>query len=117
METPSESAWSTKLRLDITEGADGTICLVVDGDIDMTTSDHFKQTVMRLVGDPAVTGLTVDAIRLSFIDSNGVTVLVKAHRAAAERGISFRVANIQDPIRGLLEMLGVYDMLTDAQAV
>ena len=117
MEPPSESAWSTKLRLDVTDRTDGGTCLAVHGDIDMTTSDHFKQTVMRLVADPAVTRLTIDAAHLDFIDSNGVTVLVKAHRAADERGISFAVANAQGPIRSLLEMLGVYDMLTQAHAV
>ena len=72
---------------------------------------------MRLVGDPAVTSLTMDAAHLDFIDSNGVTVLVKAHRAADERGISFGIVNAQDPIRGLLEMLGVYEMLTRTHAV
>jgi anti-sigma B factor antagonist len=117
MEPPNESAWSTNLRLDMADRADGRICLMVDGDIDMTTSDYFHQTVMRLVDDPAVTGLTLDAAHLRFIDSNGVTVLVKAHRAAGERGIYFGITNTQDPIRGLLEMLGVYDLLTQAHTV
>jgi anti-sigma B factor antagonist len=111
---PSDSAWSTKLRLDITGRDEGRACLAVDGDIDMTTSDYFTQTLMRLVAEPAVTTLVLDAAHLSFIDSNGVTVLVKAHRAAGERGISFRITNTQDAIRGLLEMLGVYEILTQA---
>jgi anti-anti-sigma factor len=115
MEPPTDSAWSTKLRLDITEHADGGTCITVHGDIDMTTSDYFKQTLMRLVDEPAVTSLVMDAAHLSFIDSNGVTVLVKTHRAAGERGISFGITNAQDSIRGLLEMLGVYEILTEAQ--
>jgi anti-anti-sigma factor len=117
MEPPTGSAWSAKLLLDRTEGAGGRICLAVGGDIDMTTSDYFNQTVMRLIGEPAVTNVVLDVGHLGFIDSNGVTVLVKAHRAADERGASFRITNAQDPIRGLLEMLGVYDMLTQTHAV
>ena len=117
MEPPIESTRSTKLRMDITDRADGKVRLTVDGDIDTTTSDYFRQTVMRLVAEPAVTGLVLDAAGLDFIDSNGVTVLVKAHRAASERGISFGVINLQDPIQGLLELLGVHDMLTQPQAV
>ena len=112
----SESARSANLRLDTTDLAGGGVRLTVCGDIDMTTSDHFRRTVMRLVGDPAVTALTLDLADLDFVDSNGVTVLVKAHRAAGERGIPFGVTEAQDPIRGLLEMLGVYDMLTAAPA-
>lgn len=115
MEPPSDSPRSTTLRLDISDRAGGQTCLTVHGDIDMTTSDYFNQTVMRLVAEPAVTSLVLDAGQLSFIDSNGVTVLVKAHRAAGERGISLRITNTQDPIRGLLEMLGVYEILTEAQ--
>jgi anti-sigma B factor antagonist len=117
MEPPNESARPTKLRLDTTYRADGTVCLTVDGDVDMTTSDYFRQTVIRLVEDPTVSGLTLDAADLSFIDSNGVTVLVKAYRAAGNRGISFGITNTRDSVRGLLEMLGVYDMLRQAQGV
>jgi anti-sigma B factor antagonist len=114
---PSDSASSTKLRLDVTDRAEGTTCLTINGDIDMTTSDHFTQTLMRLVAEPAVTSLVLDVAHLTFMDSNGVTVLVKAHRAAGERGISFRIMNTQDPIRGLLEMLGVYEFLTEAHPI
>jgi len=116
MEPPSESARSTTLRLDTTDRTDGTVCLTVDGDVDMTTSDYFRHTVMGLVHDPAISGLILDASDLCFIDSNGVTVLVKARRAAGDRGISFGVTNARDSIRGLLEMLGVYDLLTQAHA-
>ncbi|HEX8345206.1 MAG TPA: STAS domain-containing protein [Actinoplanes sp.] len=116
MEPLPESGRPTELRLDVTGRAGGDACIAVHGDIDMVTSDDFRETVMRLVADPAVTRVTVDAAELGFIDSNGVTVLVKAHRAAGERSIPFAVANTQDPIRGLLEMLGVYDLLTGAPA-
>lgn len=112
MEPPSASAWSSDLRLDRTDIADGSICLRVDGDVDMATGDDFDQTVMGLVGEPAVRALFLDAACLRFIDSNGVTVLVRAHRAAGQRGISFAITNVQEPVRGVLEILGVYDMLT-----
>jgi anti-sigma B factor antagonist len=116
MPSPPETARTTELRLDITHSAAGDVRVAAHGDIDMATSDDFSATVMRLVADPAVDRVVLDATHLGFIDSNGVTVLVKAHRAAGERGIPFAVTNTQDPIRGLLEMLGVYDMLTEAPA-
>jgi anti-sigma B factor antagonist len=116
MESPSASAWSPELRLDRTDGTDGTTCLKVDGDIDMATGDKFRQTVMGLVSESRGKRVLLDVAGLKFIDSNGVTVLVKAHRAASEGGISFGISNVPDPIRGLLEMLGVYDLLTTAHA-
>lgn len=116
MEPPPETVRPTELRLDVSEPAAGDVRVAVHGDIDMTTSDDFRATLMRLVAAPAVTRVVLDATHLGFIDSNGVTVLVKAHRAAGERGIGFAVAHTRDPIRGLLEMLGVYDMLTGIPA-
>jgi anti-anti-sigma factor len=116
MEQPSESMRSTRLRLETTDLADGRVDVTVDGDVDMATSDYFRHTLMRLVTEPAVTDLVLDAGRLAFIDSNGVTVLVKVHRAARERGISFGITNTQDPVRGLLELLGVYDLLARVEA-
>jgi anti-anti-sigma factor len=114
MEPSSSPEWSSKLRLDRADQANGTTRLTVEGDVDMSTGDHFHQTVMDLAGDPAVTRLLVDVAGLNFIDSNGITVLVKAHRAASERGTPFAIINVQDNIRGLLEMLDVYDLLTTA---
>jgi anti-anti-sigma factor len=72
---------------------------------------------MGLVGEPAVRILLLDVGGLMFIDSNGVTVLVKARRAAAERGISFSMINVREPIRGLLKILGVYEMLTQESVI
>ncbi len=112
MEAPSASTWSPALRLDRTDRPDGTTLLRVGGDVDMGTSAEFRETVMGVVGEPGVTGLVLDLADLTFIDSNGVTALVKASRAAGERGVSFEVTNARDTIRGVLEMLGVYEMLT-----
>ena len=116
MKPPSASTWSPSLRIDRTDRPDGTTVLRVEGDVDMGTSGEFRETVMGIIGEPAVTGLVVDLAELAFIDSNGVTVLVKACRIAGERGTSFSITNAQDTIRGVLEMLGVYEMLTGAHA-
>jgi anti-anti-sigma factor len=116
MEPTSDSTRPTELRLDITHPAGGGTRVAMHGDIDMATSDDFRETVMRLAGDPEVTGLVLDAAGLGFIDSNGITVLVKAHRVAADRGIGFGVVNAREPIRGLFELLGVHAMLTGTPA-
>jgi anti-sigma B factor antagonist len=117
MEPINASTWSPGLRLDRTDRPDGATCLSVDGEIDISSDNHFRTTVMGLVGEPAVRILLLDVGGLMFIDSNGVTVLVKARRAAAERGISFSMINVREPIRGLLKILGVYEMLTQESVI
>jgi anti-sigma B factor antagonist len=90
---------------------DGTACLAVSGEIDMMTGDVFRQTLLAALGEPAVRRLVLDIGALRFMDSNGVGVLVKARRTADERGIGFAIVNARGPVRGVLEMLGVYEML------
>jgi anti-anti-sigma factor len=111
MDTLSGPPHPPELRHRRTDRPDGTTCLVVSGDIDMSTGEEFRRTVMQIVADPAARALFIDLADLRFIDSNGITVLVKAQRAADERGLRLAVVNVDPDIRGLLEMLGVYDML------
>ncbi|MFI7602833.1 STAS domain-containing protein [Actinoplanes sp. NPDC049681] len=89
-----------------------SIELSVEGDIDMTTGDRFTQALADIVDEPGVRRIALDVGRLHFIDSNGVTALIKTHWAARERGIVMTVQNAGGPIREILEMLGVYDLLT-----
>jgi anti-sigma B factor antagonist len=112
MEPASPPAESSELRLIRTEQADGTTCLTVEGDVDAITGDYFRKTVMGLLDDPGVVRVQLNLAGLQFIDSNGVTVLVKAHRAASERGTNLRITQTTDNIRGLLELLGVYNTLS-----
>jgi anti-sigma B factor antagonist len=99
-----------QLRFDRTT-RDGTVCLTVTGEIDMTTGDIFRQTLLAVLGEPGVRRLLLDVGPLRFMDSNGVGVLVKTQRSAEERDIGFGIVNARGPIRGVLEMLGVYEML------
>jgi anti-sigma B factor antagonist len=110
---PSAPVESSELRLIRVEQVAGTTCLTVEGEVDAVTGDYFRRTVMTLVNDPGVARVLLNIAGLEFIDSNGVTVLVKAHRAAGERGVHFAIVETTDNIRGLLELLGVYDMLSD----
>jgi anti-anti-sigma factor len=111
METLGDYEPSPELLLDRSDGPGGVRNLSVDGEIDLVTGDRFKQTVMRLLDEPGVTRLQLDVAGLRFVDSNGVTALVKAHRYAEERGVTFGIVGAGEVIRDLLEMLGVYDML------
>jgi anti-anti-sigma factor len=104
-----------ELRLDRTDARGGVTTITVTGDIDMTTGDRFRRTLTHALEEPAVKRLLVDVGQLRFIDSNGITALIRAHRTAGERGIDFAITHAHGAIRSLFEMLGVYDMLTAEQ--
>jgi anti-sigma B factor antagonist len=100
-----------QLRFDRTAALDGVVHLAVAGEVDMTTGDCFRQTLLTVLAEPGVRQLVLDVGGLRFVDSNGVGVLVKAQRAADERDVGFGIVNAAGPVRGVLEMLGVYEML------
>jgi anti-sigma B factor antagonist len=55
--------------------------------------------------------LVVDLRPLEYIDSTGLSVLVRADRRARESGRAFAVVPNDRPVRRLLEMLGVGERL------
>jgi anti-anti-sigma factor len=101
-----------ELRFDRSTSADGVTFLAVAGEIDMNTGDSFRQKIMLLLAEPGVNQLLLDLAPLQFIDSNGVATLLKARRAAVAQGIGFGVVNAGGPIRSVLDMLGVYPILS-----
>jgi anti-sigma B factor antagonist len=100
------------LRLTRLDRRPGVGCIAVTGDVDMSTGDEFRRTVTRELHRPGLRTLLLDVGSLRFIDSNGVAVLIMTHRMAGDRGLSFAVVNAGPRIRTVLELMGVYEMLT-----
>ena len=109
------AARTPQLRLTRSERADGVVCLAVAGEVDMSTGNDFRRTVSDALHEPGLRTLLLDIARLRFIDSNGVAVLIGAHRDAEDGGVVFALINAGRRIRSVLELMGVYDMLTGAQ--
>ncbi len=105
---------ATPPRLDLgcTTPDAGSTALVVTGEIDMTTGDRFQHALMLALAEPGLRRLTVDVDRLEFIDSHGVSALLWAAQVAADRGIRFAVTHAAGQTRTILELLGVYELLT-----
>jgi anti-sigma B factor antagonist len=101
-----------ELRVERSTREDGVIRLAVAGEIDMTTGDRFNDTLRQALKEPDLGQLLVDIAELQFMDSNAVAVLARTQRTAAERGIAFGIVNARGPVRHVLEMLGVYELLS-----
>lgn len=99
------------LRFEQSARADGVVCLAVVGEIDMTSGDRFRAAISAAVEEAGTKQLLLDLSGLTFMDSNGVAVLVKSQRSAREQGVEFGIVNASVPIRSVLQIMGVYDML------
>jgi anti-anti-sigma factor len=99
----------------------GHSVLVVDGELDLATAPQLTSTAMALV-DAGASDLIIDAQRLTFCDSSGLTAFVRiANRLEPSSG---RVAIVGPQaivrrvleISGLVETLVVVDSVNDAAA-
>jgi anti-anti-sigma factor len=90
-----------------------TVRVLVAGEIDMATADDLQRAMITAVEDGSVTEVVVDFADVTFCDSSGIAALDRAYAAAARRGVVFRLVDIQDPVRRVLEITGMLEALTE----
>jgi anti-anti-sigma factor len=103
---------SRRLGLTRSAASDGVVCLSVSGEVDIGTVDQLRDAIGEILGEHGVSGLLLDFGALHFLDSSGIAALVAGYHAARERGVGFGVLNCRGTVRNVLEVTGVYEVLT-----
>jgi anti-sigma B factor antagonist len=85
--------------------------LEVSGEIDVASAPEFHKSASDLIasGPPIA---VIDLSGVSFIDSTGLGVLVRAETQAREAGKSLRLVVTQPQIMKLLELTGLDEVFT-----
>ncbi len=100
---------SDRLRINITRDA-GAIVVAFVGDLDVFVTDearaHLDEAIHRAVAH-SVERVLIDASRLGFCDSTGLSVFVKAHESAKPRGVHLALQDVSMPLRELLRVAGL----------
>ena len=97
------------------EEADGTLVLVLRGELDYTNAGPMAAVIRETVAHRQPRAVCVDLAAVSFLDSSGIGVLVQALHAAEGAGAGFRVRRPSDKVfdqlrsSGLLELFGLAD--------
>ena len=100
-----------QFRVEITH-TDDTSVVKLEGELDLASRASLEASFARALDSDHV---TVDLAQVSFIDSTGIGVLIRAHRAATERGSSMTFLagppNVMRTLRlaGVTEQLGIAD--------
>jgi anti-anti-sigma factor len=89
------------------ESADPSELLTVRGEIDMDNAGELVDAIAR-IGGTAV----VDLSGVTFIDSTGLQGLLRAQRAARQRGDDLILRHPSTTVRRLLELTGLIDGFT-----
>lgn len=94
---------------------DRAVVIGVSGELDLASSPALEQELER--GAAATADLViVDLRQLEFMDSTGLSVLVRAHQRATEKGQRFGVVKGPQQVQRLLSLTGVAERLALADS-
>jgi anti-anti-sigma factor len=100
----------SNFEVEFREG-DRAVVIGVSGELDLASSPGLEQELDRHMSSGAEL-LIVDLRQLEFMDSTGLSVLVRAHQRAVEAGRRFAVVRGPQQVQRLLTLTGVADRLT-----
>ena len=84
------------------------IVVVPSGEIDIATCELFRRGLLECEGD-----VIVDLSAVTYMDSSGIGVLVKQIARLDESDGSLRLCNAQEPVRRVIDLVGLTHLLTD----
>jgi stage II sporulation protein AA (anti-sigma F factor antagonist) len=96
-------------NLTVTTAEDDPNLVIVDGQIDSHTSPVLDKTLTARLADAEI---AVDLSRVSFIDSSGLRVLVRAHKRQAESGGRLMIVAPSEPVCRLFDITGLTSELS-----
>jgi anti-sigma B factor antagonist len=89
--------------------------VAVSGELDLASSPALEEELEQIFSTDADL-LIVDLRDLEFMDSTGLSVLVKAHQRAEESGKRFALVKGSQQVQRLLSLTGVAQRLTVVDA-
>ena len=86
---------------------DGTRIIHAKGEIDMATAPQLAAVLAQC----GITSVCVDLTDVTFMDSSGLGVLLRAHKRAAERNVELMIANAAPNVMKVLEITNLDHVL------
>jgi anti-sigma B factor antagonist len=83
----------------------GTCSLVIRGELDIASAPQLEERLRSLLD--AHQRIELDLSDVSFLDSSGLAVLIRAAEAAERDGASFAIAAVSGPAMRVLELSGM----------
>ena len=88
----------------------GTLTFSMEGRLDTTTAPQLQEVLIPAFDE--VNDVNLDFIKLVYISSAGLRVLLMGQKAAKSKNKTMTVLNVSEEIMEVFEMTGFADMLT-----
>lgn len=102
------------LRVDVRANGHATV-LAVAGELDLASSPTLEEA-LDAVTETTPELLILDLSALEFMDSTGLSVLVRAHQRALEAGRRFALVKGGSQVQRLLSLTGIDDRIVVAES-
>ncbi|MEC0093258.1 STAS domain-containing protein [Paenibacillus macquariensis] len=89
-----------------TESTDGTITVVLSGELDLSVAPEFRLMMKPIVED-SNHDLIINLKNLKYIDSTGIGILLSILKARHGMGSQFLVEDVPSQIQKLFDMTGI----------
>lgn len=91
--------------------SEGTAAVVVvSGELDLASGPELEDVLERVSNDPAQL-LIIDLREVDFMDSTGLSIIVRAHQRFAEDGRRLGLVRGPSQVQRLLDLTGVAERL------
>jgi anti-sigma B factor antagonist len=97
-------------RVDVRTEGKGTI-IAVSGELDLASAPALESELEQ-AGRSESKLLVLDLRKLEFMDSTGLSVIVKAHQRASDNGRTLCLVRGSQQVQRLLDLTGVAERLT-----
>ena len=84
--------------------------VVVSGELDLASAPELEDVLERVSNDPAQL-LIIDLREVDFMDSTGLSIIVRAHQRFAEDGRRLGLVRGPSQVQRLLDLTGVAERL------
>jgi anti-anti-sigma factor len=101
---------ATELSINRRDEAGGAV-LVLSGELDVVSAPALEQHLNEALSKPDAR-LTLDLSDLQFVDSAGVSVLIKAKKDAESHGRTLVLARPTEQVHRVFALVGLADWLT-----
>ncbi|MCZ7605295.1 MAG: STAS domain-containing protein [Planctomycetota bacterium] len=91
------------------------LCAKLNCDVDSGNAGQLREALQGLIRKRAST-LFLDLSEVNKMDSAGIAVLVEAHETLKKMGKRLALLQTPNAVRGMLELLGVFEMYSDLDA-
>ena len=109
----SAASLGNRLNIQTRELVDGALLLRVRGEVDIESAATLERA-LHSAESAQPRQILLDLAALEFIDSTGISVLVRARQRASCQNCSVVLANLPPQVRRVLEVSGVASQFTIA---